>query len=210
MNKKAYSNLLKFIIAIVILSLLLAKPIMLIPHSVYNINNKPIFDLGFHITDRIYQIPQTQCDSKFIYERTNELVLAVLIIYMFYSLNVDIILRFAYCLILLQILKRLLAISTVLPNPERNKCYPLYNVQNPLKGTCNDLFFSGHFIMLNLVGYMIWRFMWSPTLGGLYTIFYLFSVYWNLSCQYHYTIDILASIPITLFVAILMFRNVQN
>jgi hypothetical protein len=216
MNAKARTNLLYLIIAIVLIVLTAATytTVGMIPHTLAQLNGvndgQGIYDVGFELVDRAYRIPSEQCNSKLIYETVHVSFFVAFIIYAFGRVSINVVLRLLYTIVILNVLKRLFATITVLPNPRRNKCWPLYNGHNPNKGICNDLFFSGHFILVNMVGFLIWRYLWSPTIAGLYALFYAFFVYWNLSCQYHYSIDIVASIPITLAVATLMFQNVKN
>jgi hypothetical protein len=210
MNGKAYSNLLKLIIFVVLIVLLIHRPMRMIPYQVQGITNTStngIFDLGHEVVDRIYRIPQRQCDNKQPYEIISNSVMVIFALFGLIPLGIDIVLRYLGVIITVHILKRIYCYSTILPNPRRNKCWPNHDGHSPLMGVCNELFFSGHFIGFTLMGFIIWTYLWSPLYFGAYSLFYLFAIYWNLSCQYHYSIDILTSIPVTLLVAILVFRG---
>lgn len=195
--------MLKFIIGLTLLVLFtISQEIPSKIHKDFRKNKTEIVDIGFKMTDRIYKIKGSVGKSV---KPISDIFLLTMLLITF----IDMMMNKEYKLLnnsmlsvgILYFAKRVMSISTVLPVPIRNK-----SKKNEFNlGKCNDLFYSGHFIGLTYI--LMYLYYKHRSLFYPYLLIFIGYFYMNLTCQFHYTIDITSSI---LFSGMLYYIIVFN
>lgn len=157
-----------------------------------NINNneKSIVDTGFIFMEKYFNISTKDCKRIKVFTDYFLILLIVLFIgYCFMKEEYDFLYKSLFLVSVLLILKRIFGLLTILPDPIKNECDKdkSHNI-----GRCNELFFSGHFVILTYL--LIFTYFRTRQLFYPFLLLFFGYMIMNLTCQNHYTIDILTSI----------------
>ena len=115
---------------------------------------------------------------------------------------------FGYCMIIL--IRSLMIICTILPRQNNCKVNKLTLFNKTIGGTCYDKMFSGHFAFGYFTTLMLFKYNFisnTNTNKILFTFFNILHFFIIGVTRSHYTIDIVVSIFITMFVYFLMKEN---
>lgn len=158
-----------------------------------NNNEKNIVDTGFIFMEKYFNISTKDCKSiKVFTDYFMLLLIGLFIWYCFIKKDYDFLYKSAFLISILLILKRIMGLLTILPDPVKNECDK--DKKHNL-GRCNELFFSGHFVILTFL--LLFTYFRIRRLFYPYTLLFMGYIVMNLTCQNHYTIDILTSIVLS-------------
>ena len=162
-----------------------------------------IYDMGHNMTSKIGDMSINQCKLfKIITDNIIQTFSILFIIWIIFNNKINEYIDYYIIVSILFLLKRLFSLLTILPDPYKNECHKR-NKKSSL-GLCNDLFFSGHMIGICFYYYI---FILKPLLQNkkndnlnclCATIYVLLYIYATINCQFHYTIDIIIAILLSL------------
>jgi hypothetical protein len=164
--------------------------------EIYNKNEKNetnIVDTGFIFMEKYFNIDIKDCKKiKIFTDYFMILLIGLFVWYCFAKNEYDFLYKSAFLVSILLILKRIMGLLTILPDPIKNECE---NDKKHNIGRCNELFFSGHFVVLTFL--LLFTYFRIRRLFYPYALLFIGYMIMNLACQNHYTIDILTSIVLS-------------
>lgn len=155
-----------------------------------NNDETSIVDTGFIFMEKYFNISVKDCKKVKVFTDYFLIFLIVLFIgYYFMKEEYDFLYKSLFLVSGLLLLKRVLGLLTILPDPVKNECDKdkSHNI-----GRCNELFFSGHFVALTYL--LMFTYFRARRLFYPFLLLFIGYMVMNLTCQNHYTIDILTSI----------------
>ena len=181
-----YINIL---ILVLFLNRLLQK--RLIRNYISNIKQNPLYDIMinnlFFIKNK--KIQKILCNKIFgLADLFPPILLSIPGLYIISKKDIKTINKVILTIAILYFLRCISYSITILPSPSKCKL--------TLTGGCGDLLFSGHFIILSISLYLIFKYMNSfyKIIGS---ILFILAIYSTIYCRNHYSIDIFISIVIT-------------
>lgn len=172
----------------------------LIKNYISNIKQTPLYDIIinnlFFIKDK--KIQKIICNKLFgLSDLFPIILLSIPSIYLISKKDIKKINKVILTIAILYFLRCISYSITILPSPSKCKL--------TLTGGCGDLLFSGHFIILTISLYLIYKNM-SLLYKIIGTIIFILAIYTTLYCRNHYSIDIFISIIISFLLANLIIK----
>ena len=151
-------------------------------HNLDCISDIILPDIGFMLVQDLRSYP-------LIYIIKETMGLLVMLIF-FLGTETVVLMRMVVCYLTLLMIRNFLFIATIFPDPS-GKC-TMFDILNPLNGSCHDLVISGHSGIIFIIMLFIFYYdIYPKWMKAIISIIGIIQIVLILALRQHYTVDIL-------------------